>query len=92
VVEVNIKLGRRNDEHGNFLGYPVFYLAYSRPIHDKGWKQLSEHKRLSAAKKQCEYFDAHGETKQRQTKAAKALRRGKLKRKMKKALDNPPSV
>lgn len=82
VVETNIKLGRYDDEHGNFLGYPVYYTA-SRLLHGDDWKFISEHRRLNAAKKQCEYFAQYGCPKPRQTKAAKALRRTKAKRKAK---------
>jgi len=86
VLETNFKLGRYNDEHGNFLGYPVYYTA-SRLQGEDDWKYLSEHRRLSAAKKQCDYFARYGCIKPSQTKEAKAIKRGKAKRQARKETD-----
>ena len=85
VVEVDIKLGRSRDKYGNFLGYPVYYIALA--IRRGDWHPLSEHRRLSAAKKQCEYYDTYECIKPRRTKAAKAIQRGKAKRKEKREQD-----
>lgn len=89
VVESNIKYGRHKDHRGNFLGYPVYYLAMRS---EEGiWQIISEHRRRSTAVAQCEYFHQHGRKMPPKTKAAKAVKRVKAKRLAKREQRNESS-
>jgi len=58
VIESNIKYGRKHDKHGNYLGYPIIYLAMV--LKDWGWDIISRHRKYKAAIKQLEYHQEHG--------------------------------
>jgi len=79
VESSDLRYGRQRDENGQRLGYPmVFRAMYKR---NGFWSILSTHKKLGPAKKALEYFAEHGRPMPKQTKAAKAKRRQKAKRK-----------
>lgn len=80
VEETDLKYGREIDKRGERLGYPVLYRALlKRPGY--GWTILSEHRKARAAQGALEYFAEHGHAKPKQTKASKAKKRQKAKRK-----------
>jgi hypothetical protein len=81
VEECNIKFGRSYDRRGNYLGYPIFYRAMA--LLDGVWRILSAHRKRGTAIKQCEYWHEKGCLMPKNTKAAKAKKRQKAKRKAK---------
>ena len=78
VLESNIRYGRSYDRHGNYNGYPIYYLAMVNV--DGVWKIISEHRKRGAAVAQCEHWHEKGCIMPKRTKAAKAQRRVKAKR------------
>lgn len=81
VVESNIKYGRKHDRHGNFLGYPIVYLAMV--LKDTGWEIISRHRKRGAAVKQLEHYHETGRPLPKNTKANKAKKKMREKRKQK---------
>lgn len=82
VEEHNIRYGRTEDRHGNYNGYPVYYIAMRLVDPERGiWTIISDHRNRNAAVKQCEYFHQHGHKMPPKTKTEKAVKRVKAKRK-----------
>jgi hypothetical protein len=81
VLESNIRYGRSYDKRGNFLGYPIYYLAMVK--RDGHWHVLSEHRKRGPATKALEYYADNGRLPPKKTKANKAKKRLKAKRQAK---------
>lgn len=81
IVESNIKYGRKYDKRGNFLGYPIVYLALA--LREWGWVIVSRHRKRISAQRQLDYYHTNGRPMPKKTKAAKAQKKVKEKRQQK---------
>ena len=72
VVESNIRYGRKFDNHGNYLGYPITSMAMV--LMEWGWNIISHHRKQSAAVKALEYFHDKGHAKPKPKTKRKKVR------------------
>jgi hypothetical protein len=87
VIEIEILYGRGRDREGKLLGYPI--TCEARRLTDSGdWVLISEHQKVSAAKRAVVHYEKKGKAKERQTKEVKTKKKQQAKRKQRKAKHN----